>query len=199
MGFVLYGGTAIALRLGHRQSVDFDFFTERSFDHQKLAQRLPFLKQAMVLQEDQDTLTYSIEAPVPGQIPVKVSFFTVGTGRVWAPEWTEDGVMLVASMQDLLAHKLKVLLQRLETKDYLDVHALISNGFRLEDGLAAARAMYGRTFQPAQALKSLTWFQGGDLHELPAKVQKDLIAAVTKVQDLPPIPDSHPGLGGGAE
>jgi hypothetical protein len=27
LGFVLYGGTAIALRLGHRSSVDFDFFT----------------------------------------------------------------------------------------------------------------------------------------------------------------------------
>jgi Nucleotidyl transferase AbiEii toxin, Type IV TA system len=27
LGFVLYGGTAIALRLGHRASVDFDFFT----------------------------------------------------------------------------------------------------------------------------------------------------------------------------
>jgi hypothetical protein len=30
-GFVLYGGTALALRLGHRQSVDFDFFTSRPF------------------------------------------------------------------------------------------------------------------------------------------------------------------------
>jgi len=30
--FVLYGGTAIALRHGHRQSVDFDFFSERPFD-----------------------------------------------------------------------------------------------------------------------------------------------------------------------
>lgn len=30
MGFVLYGGTAVALRLGHRTSVDFDFFTEKA-------------------------------------------------------------------------------------------------------------------------------------------------------------------------
>ena len=29
--YVLYGGTAIALRLGHRQSVDFDFMSHRSF------------------------------------------------------------------------------------------------------------------------------------------------------------------------
>jgi hypothetical protein len=32
LGLVLYGGTAIALRLGHRVSVDFDFFTDRSLD-----------------------------------------------------------------------------------------------------------------------------------------------------------------------
>lgn len=32
LGFVLYGGTAIALRLGHRDSVDFDFFSERPLD-----------------------------------------------------------------------------------------------------------------------------------------------------------------------
>ena len=30
--FALYGGTAIALQLGHRESVDFDFFGSRSLD-----------------------------------------------------------------------------------------------------------------------------------------------------------------------
>ena len=32
LGYVLYGGTALALRLGHRPSVDFDFFSDRSLD-----------------------------------------------------------------------------------------------------------------------------------------------------------------------
>lgn len=32
LGFALYGGTAIALRLGHRHSVDFDFFSEKPLD-----------------------------------------------------------------------------------------------------------------------------------------------------------------------
>jgi len=199
MGFVLYGGTAIALRLGHRQSVDFDFFSERSFDHDRLVQRLPFLARALVLQDEPKTLTLSLDAPGPGQAPVRLSFFTVGTGRVWDPEWTEDGTALVAAMPDLLAHKLKVVLQRLEAKDYLDVHAMLTHGFTLEAGLAGARAMYGRSFQPAEALKALTWFKGGDLHALPAKVKRDLTAAVAKVGDLPPVPEVRPALGGGAE
>ena len=46
--FVLYGGTAIALHLGHRRSVDFDFFVNRPFDPAKLAAELPFMKGATI-------------------------------------------------------------------------------------------------------------------------------------------------------
>jgi hypothetical protein len=45
-GFALYGGTGIALRLGHRASVDFDFFTERALDRASLEEPLPFLRRA---------------------------------------------------------------------------------------------------------------------------------------------------------
>ena len=38
--FVLYGGTALALRLGHRQSIDFDFFSSRPFTPSELAARI---------------------------------------------------------------------------------------------------------------------------------------------------------------
>ena len=41
-GFVLYGGTAIALRLGHRQSVDFDFFSSRPSTRPNYAPRCRF-------------------------------------------------------------------------------------------------------------------------------------------------------------
>ena len=41
--FVLYGGTAIALRLGHRASIDFDFFTNESFEPAKILSSLPCL------------------------------------------------------------------------------------------------------------------------------------------------------------
>jgi hypothetical protein len=44
--FTLYGGTALALRLGHRTSIDFDFFSHTSFDPEHLALTLPFLKHA---------------------------------------------------------------------------------------------------------------------------------------------------------
>lgn len=43
LGWVLYGGTAIALRYGHRVSVDFDFFSAQPLDRQALGQALPWL------------------------------------------------------------------------------------------------------------------------------------------------------------
>ena len=46
LGFVLYGGTAIALRLGHRHSVDFDFFTHRPLERTALTRSLPWLATA---------------------------------------------------------------------------------------------------------------------------------------------------------
>lgn len=39
--FTMYGGTALALRLGHRTSVDFDFFSAQSFDPERLANAVP--------------------------------------------------------------------------------------------------------------------------------------------------------------
>jgi len=52
MGFVLSGGTAIALRLGHRVSVDFDLFTEKSLEREKLEEAFPFLGRSTVLQDE---------------------------------------------------------------------------------------------------------------------------------------------------
>jgi Nucleotidyl transferase AbiEii toxin, Type IV TA system len=46
--FTLYGGTAIALRLGHRQSVDFDFFSPRIFQPRMLLETVPYLKDAII-------------------------------------------------------------------------------------------------------------------------------------------------------
>ena len=196
MGFVLYGGTAIALRLGHRESVDFDFFTERPFDHQSLMSALPFASGALVLQEDPNTLTLSVTLPDHPDHPVKVSFFGGLTmGRIGMPERTDDGVILAASLTDLLANKLKVIHDRLEKKDYLDIHGLLSFGCSLPDALAGAPALFGKAFQPRVALGAMTYFKGGNLGELSPEVQKNLIGAAAAVESVPPNPSVSPVLG----
>jgi len=42
--FILYGGTGLALQLGHRISEDFDFFSSSGFDAESLRSRLPFFR-----------------------------------------------------------------------------------------------------------------------------------------------------------
>lgn len=50
--FVLYGGTAIALHFGHRESVDFDFFGSEPLDVARLVPAVPFLAGAIVKQRE---------------------------------------------------------------------------------------------------------------------------------------------------
>ena len=69
--------------------------------------------------------------------------------------------MHVASLLDLLATK--VILQRIEAKDYQDIAAILRVGKLLQDGLAGAAALYSPSFQPSEAVKALTYFEGGDL------------------------------------
>lgn len=186
LGFVLYGGTAVALRLGHRRSVDFDFFTERSLDKESIRRQLPFFDGSTVLQDRPNTLT--VLAPGNTASHVKVSFFgEIDFGRIGEPEGTADGVLQVASLDDLMALKLKVLFQRAESKDYQDIAAMIAAGVSLERGLAGASLFFGASFAPAEALKALVHFKGGDLNQLASPERELLVRAVSSVRSMPSI------------
>jgi hypothetical protein len=56
VGFVLYGGTAVALHLGHRESLDFDFFRSEPLDKDQLRAAFGFVSGATILQDMPDTL-----------------------------------------------------------------------------------------------------------------------------------------------
>lgn len=181
LGFVLYGGTAVSLHLGHRRSVDFDFFTDRPLDEAALRRGFDFLESAQTLQQAKDML-------VVRALGVKLSFFGgMRFGRVGDPLLTRDGVAEVASLEDLMAHKLKVILQRAERKDYEDIAAMLRAGVPLARGLAAARLFFGGAFQPAESLKALTYFKDGDLPRLAGADRHALIAAASAAGDLPTV------------
>jgi hypothetical protein len=174
--FILYGGTALALRLGHRASVDFDFFSFEPFVPAELLRAAPWLSEAERLQVEPNTLTV-LHRGRHG--PVKVSFFGGLTfGRIQQPEETVDGVMRVAGLPDLFATKLNTIYQRAEARDYLDVHALLGSGLTLEDGLAWAKTVYGSDFNTMLPLQALCYFEEPALHALPQSVKDDLVRAV---------------------
>ena len=182
--FVLYGGTALALRLGHRRSEDFDFFSNQPFQAAALRDRISYLKDAEMSQFQDNTLT----AFVDRSGPVKLSFFgSLGMKRVHDPDIAEENGIQVASMLDLLASKLRTIQARAQAKDYKDVAAAIHAGLTLAEGLAAATAIYGKEFNGALSLKALTFFEDGDLPSLPTHEQKMLTSAAIAVnlKELP--------------
>ncbi len=180
--FTLYGGTALALRLGHRTSVDFDFFSNASFDADDLARRIPYIRDAERVQVGPNTLTCRVERGGP----VLVSFFgDLGLGQVAAPEQVQDTGLRVASLLDIAGTKAAVVQKRAEVKDYIDVDALLRHGVDLPTMLAAGAVVYGRKFNPLITLKALSFFD--DVTSLPGEVRERLTRAVEAV-DVTKLP-----------
>lgn len=190
LSLVLYGGTAVALHLGHRASEDFDFFTAAPLNKRDIEMAFTFIAQAQTIQEDRNTLVVNAAMPSGS---VKVSFFGGMTiGRINAPLQTSDGTLLIASLEDLLATKLKATLDRAEAKDYRDIAAILSAGVSLERGLGAFAKMYGK--DPGLVLRAIGFFKDGDLPSLSKSDRDTLRAARDRVSDVPAIMLSYGSL-----
>ncbi len=153
--FVLYGGTALALRFGHRISVDFDLFSSSAFDPLILRETLPLLKDSVITQQGKNTL-----AVLAGRAdnPVKLSFFGgLPFGTVAAPHRCKDNGLLVASPLDVGVQKLRTVIDRDEAKDFLDLEVILRNGYDVENLLGAAQCIYPG-FSAAVALKTMAYF-----------------------------------------
>jgi hypothetical protein len=183
--FVLYGGTALALHLGHRNSLDFDFFAREPLNLPYLEGEIPFLAGAKIIQREKNTLSVIVERGDP----VKVSFFGVPKLPQLEPAHVvEENNLKVASLLDLAGTKASVIQVRAEAKDYLDLDALMRLGeVDLATALAAAHALYGPTFNPEVTLKALSYFDDGNLRDLPNELKLRLVEAAREV-DIDHLP-----------
>jgi Nucleotidyl transferase AbiEii toxin, Type IV TA system len=111
--FVLYGGTGLALQLGHRVSEDFDFFSSSGFDPDRLQSRLPFFRDLDTT--DPDTWVHhkrdNLEAFVNRGGLVKVAFFggLDNLQRIQDPQQAAGSRVRVASLVDLAGMKMRVI------------------------------------------------------------------------------------------
>ncbi len=183
--FVLYGGTAIALHLGHRRSVDFDFFGNQPFDPAKLVADIPFMTAATITQREPNTLSCIVDRGGP----VRLSFFAVPRlPRLALPLIAPDNGLQVAALLDLAGTKANVVQLRAEAKDYRDIDAILRDGrLDLPTALAAAQALYGAAFNPQITLKALSHFADGNLSRL-AKATRDRLAQAAREVDLDRLP-----------
>jgi hypothetical protein len=126
---------------------------------------------------------------------VKISFFGgIGFGHVNDPLQTSDGTLLVASLDDLMATKLKATLDRAGAKDYRDIAEMISAGAPLPAALSAFKEMFNG--EPAQVLRALGYFNDGDLNTLSAVDRKILRDARDLVGRLPEVHVKRGSLAG---
>jgi len=186
--FVLYGGTALALRLAHRQSVDFDFFAHDPFSARVLLDELRWLGRLEVV-EMRDNELAIIE---PGG--VQLAFYGgVDLQAVAEPSLVAANGLVVASVYDLAGTKAKTILDRSEWKDYVDVAMLLRAGHRLSDVIGYATAIFDRQFDfPAQIfLRSLIWFEDGTAGDVSPDIRSELERAVHDL-DLADIPLVQP-------
>ena len=187
--FVLYGGTAIALRLNHRESVDFDFFTSDDFNSDQLMREMDFLAGARRIQESPNTLTV-LKAVEGFDVPIQLSFFGgLRLGQIELPDMADNGIF-VASMLDLFGMKCATVSQRAEAKDYLDIDTIINNtDLTLEHGIVAASAIYGQQYNAILTLKALSYFKDGNVMSLPNKIKQTLSDKVKRcnLDNLPNI------------
>ncbi|MGO9946443.1 MAG: nucleotidyl transferase AbiEii/AbiGii toxin family protein [Steroidobacteraceae bacterium] len=185
--FVLYGGTALALHLGHRTSIDFDFFSGRPLNLAELQAGTPFLANAKIIQREKNTLSVIVER---GE-PIKISFFGVPKlPKLMLPHVIRENNLKIASLLDLAGTKISVIQVRAEAKDYFDIDAMIRLGqISLPTALSAAQVLYGPTFNPELSLKALSFFDDGNLRELPDDLKERLVVAARDVDldDLPAI------------
>jgi len=189
--FVLYGGTAMALRLGHRQSVDFDFFSNERFEPSNLLWSLGSLRESRVDQRGDNTLSVVVDRSEP----VRLSFFgEVGMNRIQDPDVAPDNRLQVASLLDLTATKLKTIQQRAEAKDYRDIAAALDAGIDLAEAIGAATAVFGKAFNAMAALKALTYFGDGNLPSLPTRLQ-DRVRTSAETLKLEAVPRMVPKPG----
>lgn len=179
-GYYLAGGTALALRLGHRTSRDLDWFTQDDVNVASL----------------QRSLTSAVPAPTKSGAMstnairfyyggLETSFITYRQMRPTVEAITIDGISIpVASIEHIAAMKASALLGRNEKRDYVDVYAICTSpGWTARRFADNAKRQLG--IAPEMALRSMAYFADVEDSEMPkrsrytwAHVKAGLVAMV---------------------
>lgn len=135
--FYLVGGTAIGLHLGHRQSIDFDLFTEKDFDNKKIIQTIKkFYPIYQVIRDETGQLTMVINR-------VKFTFFQFPFKIEHQINF--DDVILLPDLETLGAMKAYALGRRPKWKDYVDLYFTLKD-IQIDKIVKKAQKVFGPEF-----------------------------------------------------
>ncbi|MBX2970792.1 MAG: nucleotidyl transferase AbiEii/AbiGii toxin family protein [Cyclobacteriaceae bacterium] len=150
--FHLVGGTALALQIGHRNSIDIDLFSRNNFNSNQFISQLQAKFAIEVAFEAANTLLTFIES-------IKVDFITHDYPLINPPK-EEEGIRFL-SLPDIAAMKLNAISNSgKRLKDFIDIYFLLEY-FSMSDMIGFYSVKYPN-FNPLIALRAVSYFDDID-------------------------------------
>jgi hypothetical protein len=168
--FYLSGGTALSLQIGHRESEDLDFFSEKDFDPRQVETALRSFGLLKETELDKNTLNTYLNG-------VKLQFLGYPY-RLIKPLVDWQGIKL-SSVIDIACTKLQTVGMRGNKKDFIDIYFLLEI-FSLEDLFKALKKKYPEIgYNITHILKSLVYFEDAEEQPMP-KMHKEVNWEIVK-------------------
>ncbi len=156
--FYLAEGTALSIKHSHRNSEDFDFFTnEYKKDFMKI---LSVITPDKVLTLDSETLIFIYQY-------VKFSFFKYKYKLLKSPVFHKGLKIFLASDCDIAAMKSIAIIQRGEKKDFFDLWYLMKKkNWKIADIINFSSEKYGNIFNPSVFIKAIVYFKDAERQDI---------------------------------
>ncbi len=149
--YILVGGTAIALYLGHRYSIDFDLFTSKVIKRKSIKNYLIKNRHNVnqLIKEEEDQIHFMINE-------VKITFFQFPFSINETIDF--EGIIKMPTLINLAAMKAFALGGRGKWKDYVDIYFLLKDHFSLNEIINRANELFGEVFNDKLFREQLTYF-----------------------------------------
>ena len=156
--YYLVGGTAIALYIGHRRSIDFDLFTTQDIKRKSIRNLIDKSGFAVdnLLYEAFDQIHLVVNS-------VKITFFNFPYKIVHSMDF--DGIIKIPTLLDLAAMKTYALGGRAKWKDYVDLYFILKAQYDLRELSARATKIFGTYFNEKLFREQLCFFDDIDYSE----------------------------------
>lgn len=138
--YILCGGTALAIQLGHRKSEDLDFMMWRKSKNEKPEVNWPAIEKELIERigpiQNFNMLGFDqVEFVVSG---VKFSFYVSDNySPVTEPISYLENIR-VADVYSIMVMKLEVMLRRMKRRDYYDIYSMLREGYDISKGIEGA-------------------------------------------------------------
>jgi hypothetical protein len=155
--FGLVGGTAIALHLGHRRSIDFDLFSSEPFNSISLKRKIePLVKIDRVFVNEENEFTFLSAG-------VKITFLNYP----FLLEYREklDDVIKIPDLLTLATMKAYALGRRAKWKDYVDLYFIIKDHHSITNIVQKGQEIFGGEFNEKIFRTQLSYFEDIDYSE----------------------------------